>query len=43
LVTDGEITLKPFIESFPMSQGPDVIQQVADHKIAKRAILEPDW
>ena len=43
LVTDGEITLKPFIESFPMSQGPDVMQQVADHKIAKRAILEPDW
>ncbi len=43
LVTDGEITLKPFIESFPMSQGPDVMQQVADHKISKRAILEPDW
>jgi 6-hydroxycyclohex-1-ene-1-carbonyl-CoA dehydrogenase len=43
LVTDGEITLKPFIQSFPMSQGPDVMQQVADHKIDKRAILEPDW
>ncbi|UCD24225.1 MAG: 6-hydroxycyclohex-1-ene-1-carbonyl-CoA dehydrogenase [Gemmatimonadota bacterium] len=43
LVTDGEITLKPFIQSFPMSKGPEVIQQVADHKIEKRAILEPDW
>jgi 6-hydroxycyclohex-1-ene-1-carbonyl-CoA dehydrogenase len=43
LVTDGEITLKPFIQRFPMSQGPDVMQQVADHKIDKRAILEPDW
>jgi 6-hydroxycyclohex-1-ene-1-carbonyl-CoA dehydrogenase len=43
LVTDGEITLKPFIERFPMSQGPDVMQRVADHAIDKRAILEPDW
>lgn len=43
LVTDGEVTLKPFIQSFPMSQGPDVMQQAADHKIDKRPILEPDW
>ena len=43
LVTDGKITLKPFIQSYPMSQGPDVLQQVADHKIDKRAILIPDW
>ncbi len=43
LVTDGEITLKPFVRSFPMSDGPDVIQQVADHEIDKRAILVPDW
>jgi 6-hydroxycyclohex-1-ene-1-carbonyl-CoA dehydrogenase len=43
LVTDGKITLKPFIKSYPMSQGPDVLQQVADHQIAERAILVPDW
>jgi 6-hydroxycyclohex-1-ene-1-carbonyl-CoA dehydrogenase len=43
LVTDQEITLKPFIQTFPMSQGPDILQQVADHKIEKRAILVPDW
>jgi len=43
LVTDGKITLKPFIQTFPMSQGPDILQQVADHKIDKRAILIPDW
>lgn len=43
LVTDGKITLKPFIQTYPMSQGPDVLQQVADHKIDKRAILIPDW
>jgi 6-hydroxycyclohex-1-ene-1-carbonyl-CoA dehydrogenase len=43
LVIDEEITLKPFIKQFPMSRGPDVMQQAADHEIAQRAILVPDW
>ena len=43
LVIDSKVTLKPFIQTFPMSQGPDIMQQVADHKIDKRAILVPDW
>jgi 6-hydroxycyclohex-1-ene-1-carbonyl-CoA dehydrogenase len=43
LVTNGNITLKPFIQAFPMSEAPDVVQQVADHRIDKRAILVPDW
>jgi 6-hydroxycyclohex-1-ene-1-carbonyl-CoA dehydrogenase len=43
LVTDRKITLKPFIERHPMSQGPAVLQRVADHEIEKRAILVPDW
>jgi 6-hydroxycyclohex-1-ene-1-carbonyl-CoA dehydrogenase len=43
LVTDGDITLRPFIQTYPMSEGPDVMQQVADHEIDKRAILVPDW
>ena len=43
LVTGGNITLKPFIQTFPMSAAPDVVQQVADHRIDKRAILAPDW
>jgi 6-hydroxycyclohex-1-ene-1-carbonyl-CoA dehydrogenase len=43
LVIDNKVTLKPFIQTFPMSQGPDIMQQVADHKIDKRAILVPDW
>lgn len=43
LVIDNKVTLKPFIKTFPMSQGPDIMQQVADHKIDKRAILVPDW
>jgi 6-hydroxycyclohex-1-ene-1-carbonyl-CoA dehydrogenase len=43
LVTDGKITLKPFIERHPMSRGPDIMQQVADHQIERRAVLVPDW
>lgn len=43
LVTDEKITLKPFIETHPMSQAPDVLQKVADHQIHKRAVLVPDW
>jgi hypothetical protein len=43
MVTSGKITLKPFIKPYPMSEGPAVMQQVADHQIDKRAILMPDW
>lgn len=43
LVTGGRITLRPFIERFPMSRAPDVLRRVAEHTITKRAILEPDW
>jgi 6-hydroxycyclohex-1-ene-1-carbonyl-CoA dehydrogenase len=43
LVTEDKITLKPFVRSFPMSAGPDVLQQVADHQVDERAILIPDW
>lgn len=43
LVTSGRITLKPFIERYPMSRGPDILRQVADHALRQRAILEPDW
>jgi 6-hydroxycyclohex-1-ene-1-carbonyl-CoA dehydrogenase len=43
LVTRGKITLAPFIETFPMSTGPDVVRRVAEHAIARRAILVPDW
>lgn len=43
LVTDGKITLKPFIQTFPMSEGPSVLDRVAAHEIDKRAILVPNW
>jgi 6-hydroxycyclohex-1-ene-1-carbonyl-CoA dehydrogenase len=43
LVTSGKITLAPFIETFPMSTGPEVIGRVAEHATLRRAILAPDW
>jgi len=42
LVTSGKIALKPFIETFPLAEGPDVIGRVANHEIDRRAILVPD-
>jgi len=41
LVTSGQVTLRPFIERHPLSAGPDVLAQVADHRIHRRAILIP--
>jgi 6-hydroxycyclohex-1-ene-1-carbonyl-CoA dehydrogenase len=43
LVTSGKITLAPFIETFPMSTGPEVVGRVAEHATLRRAILVPDW
>jgi len=40
LVTDGRITLKPFIERHSLAEGPEILRRVADHEIQKRAILE---
>ncbi|MFQ5530914.1 MAG: 6-hydroxycyclohex-1-ene-1-carbonyl-CoA dehydrogenase, partial [Gemmatimonadota bacterium] len=42
LVTSGRITLRPFVERFPLDEGPEVLQRVADHDIDRRAILVPD-
>jgi len=42
LVTSGRITLAPFIERHPLTAGPDVLAAVADHRMARRAILVPD-
>lgn len=41
LVTSGRITLRPFIERFPLEEGPEVLRRVADHEIDRRAILVP--
>ncbi|MEN8374376.1 MAG: 6-hydroxycyclohex-1-ene-1-carbonyl-CoA dehydrogenase [Gemmatimonadota bacterium] len=42
LVTSGKIALRPFIQTFPLADGPSVIRKVADHEIGRRAILTPD-
>jgi 6-hydroxycyclohex-1-ene-1-carbonyl-CoA dehydrogenase len=41
LVTSGRITLKPFIERHPLGSGAEVLKQVADHELHRRAILVP--
>jgi 6-hydroxycyclohex-1-ene-1-carbonyl-CoA dehydrogenase len=41
LVTSGRVTLAPFIERHPLASGPDVLAQVADHRLHRRAILVP--
>lgn len=42
LVTSGRIALRPFVETHPLSDGPEVIRGVADHRVDHRAILVPD-
>ncbi len=42
LVTGGRIALKPFIRTFPLSEGPEVIRRVAEHEVDRRAILVPE-
>ncbi len=41
LVTEGRIALRPFIETHPLSDGPRVLDDVAAHRLSRRAILVP--
>ena len=41
LVTRGEIALRPFVRTYPLEEGPKILQAVADHRIDRRAILTP--
>lgn len=41
MVTDGRITLAPYIERYSLQDGPEVLRRVADHEIERRAILQP--
>lgn len=43
MITGKRIALQPFVETFSMQDGPDVVRRVAEHQIARRAILIPDW
>lgn len=41
LVTEGKIALRPFIETHSLQDGPRVIDDVAEHRLNRRAILVP--
>jgi 6-hydroxycyclohex-1-ene-1-carbonyl-CoA dehydrogenase len=41
LVTSGRVALAPFIEHHPLERGADVLRQVAEHELRRRAILVP--
>ncbi|HUH13415.1 MAG TPA: zinc-binding dehydrogenase, partial [Longimicrobiales bacterium] len=41
MVVDGRITLRPFIDTHPLSDGPEILRRVAEHEIRRRAILTP--
>ena len=41
LVTEGKIALRPFIETHPLEEGPHVLDDVAEHRLNRRAILVP--
>jgi 6-hydroxycyclohex-1-ene-1-carbonyl-CoA dehydrogenase len=43
LVADGRLKLKPFTETFPMSQINDIFQQTLEHKLMKRSVMVPDF
>jgi 6-hydroxycyclohex-1-ene-1-carbonyl-CoA dehydrogenase len=42
LVTTGGITVRPFIECFPLADAPAVLERVASHEIRRRAVLVPN-
>lgn len=42
MVTDGLVTLDGLIETHALSAGPEVFQNFADHRLARRAILVPE-
>ncbi len=41
MVTEGRISLRPFVEIHPLSSGPDVLRDAAEHRLGKRPILVP--
>lgn len=43
LVADGKLKIKPFIQTFPMSQINEVFKNTLEHKYNKRSILVPDF
>jgi 6-hydroxycyclohex-1-ene-1-carbonyl-CoA dehydrogenase len=42
LATEGKLKLKPFTDTFGLSQINDIFQQTLEHKLLKRSVLIPD-
>ncbi|MFH1700918.1 MAG: 6-hydroxycyclohex-1-ene-1-carbonyl-CoA dehydrogenase [Candidatus Zixiibacteriota bacterium] len=43
LVADGKLKLKPFTDTFPLSQINDIFKKTLEHKLLKRSVLTPDF
>ncbi|MBU1318605.1 MAG: 6-hydroxycyclohex-1-ene-1-carbonyl-CoA dehydrogenase [candidate division Zixibacteria bacterium] len=43
LTTEGKLKLKPFTDTFGLSQINDIFQQTLEHKLLKRSVLIPDF
>ncbi len=43
LTAEGKLKLKPFTDTFPLSQINDIFQRTLEHKLLKRAVLVPDF
>jgi 6-hydroxycyclohex-1-ene-1-carbonyl-CoA dehydrogenase len=43
LVAEGKLKIKPFTETRPMSEINQVFQQMLQHQLRKRVVLEPDF
>ena len=41
LVTSGRIALRPFVETHPLIEGPQVLRDMAEHRLERRAVLVP--
>jgi 6-hydroxycyclohex-1-ene-1-carbonyl-CoA dehydrogenase len=42
LAAEGKLKLKPYTETFPLSQINEIFQQTLEHKLKKRSVLIPD-
>lgn len=41
LILDGKVALKPFVQTFPLDELQDVMNQVHEHKLSKRPVMIP--
>jgi D-arabinose 1-dehydrogenase-like Zn-dependent alcohol dehydrogenase len=43
LTAEGKLKLKPFTDTFGLTQINDIFQQTLEHKLLKRSVLIPDF